>query len=174
MGRLADTAGVPGHSEDGWTLIELLVALTIGMVVLAGAVTVFIGAVRSEPRTSSKVSAVQEGRIAVERMTRELRQGIEVLDEPAPTAAQIALLTYVKQATCGGLPSDTAIPCQVTYECEADEKSTDACCAGLSHMLVSPYGEKGPKPYLFGAVIIPLTWITVTAWLKFFIRFPTM
>ena len=120
MGRLADTAGVPGRSEDGWTLIELLVALTIGMVVLAGAVTVFIGAVRSEPRTSSKVSAVQEGRIAVERMTRELRQGIEVLDEPAPTATQIALLTYVKQATCGGLPSGTAIPCQVTYECEAD------------------------------------------------------
>jgi len=131
MGRFADTAGAPCRSEDGWTLIELLVALTIGMVVLGGAVTVFIGAVRSEPRTASKVSAVQDGRVAVERITRELRQGLEVLDEPAPAANQVSLLTYVKQATCGGAPAATSIPCRVTY----------TCAAGACTRAVAPPGE---------------------------------
>lgn len=117
MGRIGDTAGALRRSERGFTLIELLVATTIGMVVLGGAVTVFLGAVRSEPRTSSRVTAVQEGRVALERITRELRQGLEVLDTPTPTASRLALVTYVKQSTCGGSPAAASIACRVTYTC---------------------------------------------------------
>ena len=95
--------------------------MTIGLVVLGGAVTVFIGAVRSEPRTSSQVTAVQQGRVAIERITRELRQGLEVLDVPTPTAYQLSLVTYVKQLSCGGSPAATSIPCRVTYTCTAGE-----------------------------------------------------
>lgn len=121
MGRVGDTAGALRRSERGFTLIELLVATTIGMVVLGGAVTIFLGAVRSEPRTASKVTAIQQGRVAVERITRELRQGMSV---PTATDSVLSLVTYVKQSSCNGSPASSSIPCRVTYSC-----STEGACS---------------------------------------------
>jgi prepilin-type N-terminal cleavage/methylation domain-containing protein len=116
MGRLGELTGAARRSERGFTLIELLVATTIGMAVLGGAVTIFLGAVKSEPRTTAKVSAIQQGRVALERITRELRQGSEV---PTATAGELAVVTYVKQSSCGGSPAGAAIACRVTYTCTA-------------------------------------------------------
>jgi Tfp pilus assembly protein PilW len=117
MGRLREMAAKLRRSEGGFTLIELLVATTMGMVVLGGAVTVFIGAVRSEPRAADRVGSIQEGRVIVERITRELRQGVDVV---AATPSTLELVTYVKQASCSGAgASSSSIPCLVTYSCSA-------------------------------------------------------
>lgn len=116
MGAIGDTAGALPQSERGYTLIELLVAATMAMVVLGGAVTVFIGAVRSEPRTSSQVAAIQRGRVAVERMTREVRQGLEVL--PVGSSG-LELVTYVPHGTCGASAEEGAEPCRLIYTCTA-------------------------------------------------------
>lgn len=105
------------RSERGFTLIELLVAATMGMVVIGGAMTIFIGAVRSEPRTASKVTAVQQGRVVTERVTRELRQGLEVVD--GSTSNQLSLVTFVKE-TCGGAPASRSQACLVTYSCSGE------------------------------------------------------
>lgn len=118
MARLGDTAGALRRGEGGYTLIELLVAATIGMVVLGGAVTVFIGAVRSEPRTASQVSAVQQGRVAVERITRELRQGIDV---PTAEPGLLELVTYLPPSSCGTAEAEAKEPCRVTYACTGEE-----------------------------------------------------
>ena len=75
-----------------------------------------IGAVHSEPRTSSKAAAIQQARFTVDRITRELRQGEDVSTHQAN---KLSILTYVKAATCGGAAASTSIPCQVTYTCEA-------------------------------------------------------
>jgi type II secretory pathway pseudopilin PulG len=125
MARLCDGAGELRRSERGFTLIELLVAATMGMIVIGGAVTVFIGAVRSEPRTASKITALQQGRVVTERITRELRQGIEVTD--GSTASQLSLITYVKE-TCAGAPSTQSQACLVTYSCggEACTRTVEA------------------------------------------------
>lgn len=117
MGRLRKAVAELRRSDRGWTLVEMLVAVTIGMVVLGGAVTIFLGAVKSEPRASAKVGAIQEGRVALERITRELRQGIEV-QAPADND-ELSLITYVKQSPCGGSPAAVARACLVTYACEA-------------------------------------------------------
>lgn len=114
MGRLGETAGALGPSERGMTLIEMLVAATIGMVVLGGAVTVFLGAVRSEPRAADKVGSLQEGRVIVERITRELRQGVDVI---VATPTTLELVTYVKQSSCTGGGAGSAIACRVAYVC---------------------------------------------------------
>jgi type II secretory pathway pseudopilin PulG len=116
VGRAGDTAGALRRSEEGFTLVELLVAVMIGMVVLGGAVTVMIGALHSGPRTESKVTAVQQGRVAVERITRELRQGVDVL---TATPSQLSLITYVKQSPCGGAPAAESKACRVIYTCDA-------------------------------------------------------
>jgi Tfp pilus assembly protein PilW len=120
MARIRHRAAALRRSERGFTLIELLVATMMSMVVFGGAVTVFIGAIHSEPRTSSKVSAIQQGRVAVERITRELRQGVDV---SAATPSQLSLITYVKQSPCGGAPAANAKACRVTYACTTAECS---------------------------------------------------
>jgi Tfp pilus assembly protein PilW len=102
------------REEGGLTLIELLIAATLGLVVIGAAMTLFIGVIHSEPRTTSKVTAIQEARVTVDRITRELRQG---LDTPTTSSSQLAIITYVKAATCGGAGASSSIVCRVTYNC---------------------------------------------------------
>jgi len=108
------------REEGGFTLIELLVASAIGLVVVAGAMSVFLSGVKSQPRASSKVAAIQQGRYTVERIVRELRQGLEVPASPASSATHLELVTYVNATACGGPAGGTAIPCRVIYDCEGD------------------------------------------------------
>jgi Tfp pilus assembly protein PilW len=115
MGRLRGR----GSEEVGWTLIEMLVAMMISLVVIGGAVTVFVGAIKAEPHAASQATGVQTAQTAMERMTRELRQGSSVV---TATATQLAMVTYVDNATCGGAAAATAISCRVTYTC-----ATGAC-----------------------------------------------
>lgn len=96
------------------TLVELLLAAVLGLVVIGGAFTMFAGAIHSQPRDSAKVVALQEARTTADRITRELRQGWET---PTATASKLAIVTYVKAASCGGAAGSTAIPCRVTYTC---------------------------------------------------------
>lgn len=103
------------RGEAGLTLIELMLAAAIGLIVVGGAMTVFLGAVRSEPRTAKQVDAIQKARVTAERITRELRQGVEL--PTTPSASQLAVITYVKSASCGGAAGTTAIACRVTYTC---------------------------------------------------------
>lgn len=104
------------REERGFTLIELLIATSLGLVVVGAALAMFIGGVRSEPKTAAKVATIQDARVVLDRMTRELRQGIEV----SATSSQLEIVTYVKAASCGGAPGSTSIPCEVTYVCAGD------------------------------------------------------
>jgi hypothetical protein len=115
MQRLRKVAALC-REERGLTLVELLVAASMGLVVVGGAVAIFVSGIRSEPRTASKVAAIQQGRVTVDRITRELRQGLEV---PTASSSQLAIVTYVKAVSCGGAGASTAIPCRVNYACSA-------------------------------------------------------
>jgi prepilin-type N-terminal cleavage/methylation domain-containing protein len=128
------------REERGFTLIELLIATSLGLVVIGAALAMFIGGVRSEPRTAAKVAAIQEARVVLDRMTRELRQGIEV----SSTASQLEILTYVKAATCNGAPASTSIPCEVTYTCAGD-----AC----TRMVANPGGSPGPATQVVDGLV---------------------
>jgi len=62
----------PGYST-GFTLIELMVAMLLGLIVIAGVVSVFLANQRSY-RTNQALSDVQDGsRIAFEMMARDIR-----------------------------------------------------------------------------------------------------
>ncbi|MFN2612844.1 MAG: prepilin-type N-terminal cleavage/methylation domain-containing protein [Solirubrobacterales bacterium] len=104
------------HGEDGFTMIELLVSLSLGLVVVAAALMVFVSGLKSEPRASTRAAGVDQARFVMERMTRELRQGTSV---STSSASQISMVTYVDSATCGGAAASTAILCRVTYNCSA-------------------------------------------------------
>ena len=62
--------------EDGFTLVELLVAMTIGTVVLLAAFSLVEMAVNAQADTENRIDATQRGRQAMEQMTRGLRSQI--------------------------------------------------------------------------------------------------
>ena len=104
--------------EDGFTLIEMLVAMAMGVVVMGGVLILLIGAMRSQPRLDKQATNIQTARFVLARMTREIRNGIRVDN---PTASSISFEAYVRHATCGGKTTlaSTAQPikCEVTYKC---------------------------------------------------------
>lgn len=110
--RLADEAGL--------TLIELLVAAAMSVVLVGAASSMVISAVRDQPRLSKQSQNVSEARWVLERLTREIRNGIRI-DVATPT--QVSFLARVRRTACGGSvptdPSADAIRCEVTYTCSA-------------------------------------------------------
>lgn len=106
------------REEGGLTLIEMLVAATLGLLVIGGAMTMLLSAVRSEPRTAAQVSAIQQARVAADRIVRELRQGREVPSLPSSSSSHLEIVTYVKGSNCAGEATSIATPCRVIYDCE--------------------------------------------------------
>jgi Tfp pilus assembly protein PilW len=104
--------------ESGITLVELLVAMTLGVVVMGGVLILLIGAMRAQPKLENQSTNIQTARFVLERMTRELRNGIAV---DKATASSVSFQTYVRHTTCGGstMAASTvaATKCEVTYSC---------------------------------------------------------
>lgn len=64
------------RAEDGFTLLELLAAMVIGMVVLFGAFSVIDGAFRVNADVSGRSEATERGRAAMDEITRALRSQV--------------------------------------------------------------------------------------------------
>jgi type II secretory pathway pseudopilin PulG len=62
--------------EAGHTLVELLVAIILALVVFGAALTAYQVSVRGERETQARSQAVLDARTAMNRMVRELREGI--------------------------------------------------------------------------------------------------
>jgi type II secretory pathway pseudopilin PulG len=110
---------LPGIGEEaGFTLIELLVASAMSIVLLGAIGSLVISAVGQQPKLSKRAANISTVRWVLERLTREIRNGV-VVDKA--TASSVSFQAYVRHSTCGGagvlasgLP---AIACEVTYTC---------------------------------------------------------
>ncbi len=104
--------------EAGLTLVELLVASAMSVILVGAACTMLISAVRQQPKLSEKSQEVTTARYLLERMTREIRNGIVVY---SATGSRVEFKTRVRHKTCGGSvqesPGTPAIECRVTYSC---------------------------------------------------------
>lgn len=123
-----------GDLEAGLTLIELLVAATMSVIVIAGAASMLISAVRDQPSISRRAQNVSTARWVLGRMVRELRNGKKV-DVSTATSSSVSFLTYVRNSTCGGgttsAPSVPSRLCQVTYHCTASACSRIEAAEGV-------------------------------------------
>jgi hypothetical protein len=92
----------------------------MGVVLLGVAGSLVISAMRDQPTLSKKAQSISSARWVLERLTREIRNGIAVEPKRAK-ANEVSFRTYVRHTTCGGsgtLPSSSpSIECQVTYTC---------------------------------------------------------
>lgn len=60
-------------SQSGFTIVELMIAMVLGMIVIGSAVALFVNQ-RSTSRLASQMSDIQnEGRIAIDALARDLR-----------------------------------------------------------------------------------------------------
>lgn len=111
------------RSEAGLTLVELLVASAMGVVLLGAVGSMVLSAMRNQPQTSERAQNISTARWVLERLTREIRNGVAV---DQATASTLSFRTFVRRTSCGaaGTPAATfpAIECQVTYSC-----TTTAC-----------------------------------------------
>ncbi|HET9677389.1 MAG TPA: hypothetical protein VFP21_07800 [Solirubrobacterales bacterium] len=109
-----------GGDEAGLTLIELLVAAAMGVVLMGAVVTVLVGSLRAQPKLSRSAGNIQTARFVLDRMTRELRNGISVSEAKATT---VSFETYVRHSSCGSktllAATSPSIKCQVRYTCES-------------------------------------------------------
>jgi hypothetical protein len=117
-GRLAGR-----DAEAGLTLVELLVASAMSVILVGAACTMLISAVQQQPKLSKKSQEITTARYVLERMTREIRNGIVVY---SATGSSVEFKTRVRHKTCGGSAQESAgvaaIECRVTYSC-----TTTAC-----------------------------------------------
>lgn len=113
-GLLMGPRGRPDSPESGFTLPELLVSITVGLVVLGAALTILQSSTQQQVRQSDRAADIQSARVMIERLTREVRQGSDVL---VATPSKISFVTFVDSATCGGASAKEAIECRVTYSC---------------------------------------------------------
>jgi Tfp pilus assembly protein PilW len=110
--------------ERGFTLVELLVGSAMGVVVMSAVAMLVISAVRDQPKISKQAQNITTARWVLERMTREIRNGIVVSPGQAKPES-ISFKAYVRRTACGGgVPVSSAPPieCQITYTC-----STTSC-----------------------------------------------
>jgi prepilin-type N-terminal cleavage/methylation domain-containing protein len=110
-------------AQEGFTLPELLMAAALSLLIATAALMMFSTVLRSQPGLSARDQAIRDGRVVMERVIREIRQG-ESLDTGAGDSwspQTLSFRTYVHSATCGGSASSssTAIVCRVTYACSS-------------------------------------------------------
>jgi type II secretory pathway pseudopilin PulG len=104
--------------DRGLTLIELLVAATMFIALMAAVVPLMTNVINDQPKISKAAARISEARALTERLGRELRQAYAV---DSASATQLVFRTYTRAATCGGttLLAASAAPtqCRVTYSC---------------------------------------------------------
>jgi Tfp pilus assembly protein PilW len=152
-------------SQRGFTIAELLIGAMMGLIIVGAATMVFTAGMQAQPGLSKRDNAISQARYAMERLTRELRQGSLV---SSASANQLSFVTYVDSpSTCGTGYSNTANPCRVTYSCttmgctraiaKPDGTSPQApvtVVTGLSNPNVFTYSPSSTAPTYIGATFV--------------------
>lgn len=107
------------------TLVELLVAATMSVVIVGATASMLISAVRNQPNLSEQSQNVSAARWVLERMTREVRSGLQVTEA---TPSRVTFIGFVRRSSCGGgtpLPSSapsTETECEIAYDCSSGDR----------------------------------------------------
>jgi Tfp pilus assembly protein PilW len=124
--------------QRGFTIAELLIGAMMGLIIIGAATMVFTAGMQAQPGLSQRDNAISQARWAMERLTRELRQGSSVT---SASANQLSFVTYVNSpSTCGTGFSATANQCRVTYSCTT---------MGCTRAIAKPDGSSPQTPVTF-------------------------
>ena len=91
------------RSEAGYSLVEMLTALSILTIVLGGLATMFHAGVRAELRANREVEAQQNARVALDLLRRELHCANAI----TASAGSVATIAVSLPTACTG--TDTSV-----------------------------------------------------------------
>ncbi len=137
----------PARDESGMTLIEMLVASLMSVIIVGASCAMLISAVRDQPALSKKAQNVTTARYQLERMVREIRNGV-TLETKTPT--EVTLVAQVRQAACGGgTQTDSSadpVQCRITYSCSGStctrsEATLEGAPVGTPTVALSGLGD---------------------------------
>ena len=63
----------PRRAQQGFTLVELMISVVLGLILIAGLVTAFMGSTRSSQLNSTLTEMQESGRFALDSMIRDIR-----------------------------------------------------------------------------------------------------
>jgi len=126
-----------------------------------------IGVMRAQPEVSGRAQNISEARWVLERLTRELRNGVAVT---TATPSEVSFRTYVRRTACGAegtlASSSPAIECQVTYSCTTtscrraeaapgseEEGAETTIFTGIDDSSVFSYSPNEEEPTYVGATL---------------------
>lgn len=100
--------------EAGFTLVELLVAMTIGVVIILGAFQIMDRSTQLSKKTLQTVDSTQRGRLALDLMMRELASQVCISNTipPIDTGTSTAVTYFVNLGGADAVPEKH----QLSYE----------------------------------------------------------
>ena len=104
-----DSRGFPGtRRQRGLTLVELLIALVMGLVLLLGVITVFMANKQTYRHQDALARLQENGRFAINRLERDIRRASGMFGcEPTNI---INTLNSLSDGSSGGCPGTSLVP----------------------------------------------------------------
>ena len=152
--------------ERGFTLVELLVAMSMMVVITGATVALFISTLKDQSRVTDSADQVGQARAALRLMVDDIRQA----SSGSGTASELKVKTYIHATSCttAASASATAISCEVIYKCVVDSPKTTYKCtravgtgtavkivSGLSNGSVFTYTPTTTPTYIAAKLVFP-------------------
>ncbi|MDQ6779312.1 MAG: prepilin-type N-terminal cleavage/methylation domain-containing protein [Actinomycetota bacterium] len=159
------------RDERGLTLIELVIAMVLTLVIAGAAMTFMIVTLHQENVVASRSFATRQSEVALQRLTRELRQAQDILSTSTGSDTTPVNVTYGGGTSSVSfyLPAagSTAAGTLVTWTCTTNANCTRTACAasvvvanacptgsstvtiteltGVSSATITPFGASGTQ-----------------------------
>jgi type IV pilus assembly protein PilW len=146
------------HSQRGFSLAELMIAATIGLIIMAGMTTLFVNNTRAQAEVEKANRQVENGRFAIQTLSQDLRNAgfygefdPTVLASPAalpdPCAVTVAALKAALPLAVQGIDNAAAdaLTCLPGLKPNTDVvvvRRTSTCVAGAADC--APVADGGP------------------------------
>ncbi len=138
------------HGERGWTLIELLIGISMTLAIIFAALPIIDGAAKTSGRTEDAATSIGDARAFSEEVLRDIRSA----ESASGSATTLNLSTWVRHSSCGATtllaPTAAAIKCSVTYFCAGSAGS--ASCTrkeGTASAVTAITGLASPNIFSF-------------------------
>jgi prepilin-type N-terminal cleavage/methylation domain-containing protein len=109
-------------AQDGFTLVEMLVVMTILGIVIGGLAVMFSGALNSQSDQTNRAEVQQDARLGLDRMRREIRCASDITTPSGYPASTVTITLGSYCPTAAGAPT-------VTW-CTKDKNGTTPPVAG--------------------------------------------
>lgn len=127
-------------NKRGMTLVELLIAMTIGIIVLALVVFIYLHSLRSSGALGTEANIQQNIRKAMYNMSSELKRGRNAAI-PNENELQVWLPLFQSGTECTAFSIGTAT--QTPVNCDASTPCSNACGAGYYKCNIPQDSTKG-------------------------------